>query len=347
MGQGFFPLDEQLGLGEGQLSPGLKKQVVWLSAKMSFKEAQKVLSEIGDVAVSHTQIWRESQEAGEKFKGYEVQRQTESLSQPKRNESAVIKVEAELKLGASLDGGMMYIREEGWKEFKAGCVYQIESCQSYDPHTHQWEEVAHARDNTYVAHLGGPAEIGQLLWAEAQARGWNKAGQTQIIGDGAKWIWGIADTHFYDSHQTVDWFHACSHLHSVAQILYPDNETHLNKWLRQQKTRLYQGHALPIAHDLSPHLDTLPPSDASLLASEVGYFLNNHAKMPYLQLREDAFLIGSGTIESGIKQFKSRLCGPGMHWSRHGAETILALRSAVLSDHFDLLWQQVQISPPF
>lgn len=79
---------------------------------------------------------------------------------------------------------------------------------------------------------------------------------------------------------------------------------------------------------------------------EAGYFLNNHKRMDYLFLREEHFPIGSGTIESGIKQFKTRFCGPGMRWSRPGAQYMLALRSAVLSDYFHLDWYLIHNSPP-
>ena len=333
-------------LGPGQLSPRLKQQAAWLSAYLPFKQAQAVFVEIGYIRLSHSQIWRESQEAGEKFKEYEAQKSAAGMRQPKRNESAVLKLEPDLRLGASLDGGMIHLRREGWKEFKAGCVYQIETCSSYDPQAQSWQDLAHARDNTYVAHLGGPEEIGQLLWAEAEARGWNKASESQIMGDGAKWIWGIAQTHFYDSRQTVDWYHASSHLHQAAKLLYPDDDQQQSKWLKTQKTRLYQGHAQAIAQDLADQVETIPQADTEGLQAEAGYFLNNHKRMAYLFLREEHFLIGSGTIESGIKQFKTRFCGPGMRWSRAGAARMLALRSAVLSDYFHLNWHLIHNSPP-
>ena len=60
--------------------------------------------------------------------------------------------------------------------------------------------------------------------------------------------------------------------------------------------------------------------------------------MQYQDFREQGYPIGSGTVESGIKQFKARLTGPGMRWSRIGAQRMLTIRAAVLSDNFDDLW---------
>jgi hypothetical protein len=57
--------------------------------------------------------------------------------------------------------------------------------------------------------------------------------------------------------------------------------------------------------------------------------------------------IGSGMVESGIKQFKAHLTGPGMRWSHLGAERMLIIRTAVLDHNFDALWQAaVQNHPP-
>ncbi len=46
-------------------------------------------------------------------------------------------------------------------------------------------------------------------------------------------------------------------------------------------------------------------------------------------------------VESGIKQFRTRFCGPGMRWSRESAERVLPLRAAILSHRFDQLWRSV------
>ena len=67
--------------------------------------------------------------------------------------------------------------------------------------------------------------------------------------------------------------------------------------------------------------------------------------MQYLETREDGFPIGSGMVESGIKQFRSRLAGPGMHWKRENAERILPLCAVILSNRFDQVWNAIY-SPP-
>ena len=51
------------------------------------------------------------------------------------------------------------------------------------------------------------------------------------------------------------------------------------------------------------------------------------------------FPIASGTIESGVKQYKHRLAGPGKRWSRSEAKRMMTIRSSVLNRSFNRLWQ--------
>jgi hypothetical protein len=60
--------------------------------------------------------------------------------------------------------------------------------------------------------------------------------------------------------------------------------------------------------------------------------------MQYPVFRADGYPIGSGSVESGIKQYKARLTGPGMRWSCAGVDRMVVIRSAVLSNSFDELW---------
>ena len=69
-----------------------------------------------------------------------------------------------------------------------------------------------AEQTSYVAHLGGLEAFGELMWAEARRRGWLRARDSQVLGDGAPWIWNLAGLHFGESLQLVGWYHAVKHL---------------------------------------------------------------------------------------------------------------------------------------
>ena len=73
---------------------------------------------------------------------------------------------------------------------------------------------------------------------------------TQAIGDAAVWIWNLVQDYFYDSHQVVDWYHAQEHLACAAQLLMGENNPAAGRWLKEQETRLFQGHAEQIAQTI-------------------------------------------------------------------------------------------------
>ena len=205
-------------------------------------------------------------------------------------------------------------------------------------------ELAHAVNNSYVAHLGGAEVLGQMVWAEASRRGWERAADTQVLGDGAPWIWNVAAEHFYDSHQTVDWYHAIEHLAASAQLLKGQGTLACTRWRNDRQTALFEGHAARIAQEL---IDAAPdhPDVAENLHKEAKYLLKNQRRMNYQEMREDGWAIGSGMVESAAKQFKARFTGPGMRWSRPGAERLLPVRAAIMSRRFDDLWSVAYNSP--
>jgi len=166
-----------------------------------------------------------------------------------------------------------------------------------------------------------------------------------VVADGAVWIWNLVMDTFYDSHQVVDWFHAKEHLAKAANILYGDGTPTAQRWLHEMENSLFQGHAEKIALEINQVAQNRPTATKESALTEAGYFENNKRRMNYLDLRSDGWIIGSGMEESGGKQFKSRFAGPGMQWSRSGAESLLPIRSAIMSKRFDDRWRSVSNSP--
>ena len=105
---------------------------------------------------------------------------------------------------------------------------------------------------------------------------------------------------------------------------------HAKQWLQQRTTDLFQGQLDPLLTDL--HLAGHP---------ELTHFFTSHqARLPYVQFQEAGYPIGSRSVDSEVTQFKTRLTGPGMRWSRAGAQRMLTLRAAVLVGSFDVPWSQ-------
>jgi hypothetical protein len=342
--QGFFPLDEQLDLKDPHWSEGLAKQAVWLSGLVPFEQAAEVLQEVGQVDISPTSVWRLSQKWGGKLEALEQKEQEQANATP--DGKAILPGEAQpaKRMGLSMDGVMIYLRGEEWKELKVGCVFDIVPRPVLDPKTGEWVEQGHATHNSYACHLGGPEPFGKKLWSEAQRRGFGNALESQVVGDGAVWIWNLVGDYFYRSHQLVDWYHGTEHLARAAHLLYGEGTPLAQHWRKEQETRLFQGHADEIGADLLALAEAKEMLREALLA-EAGYFDKNQHRMNYMEMREEGWVIGSGMVESGGKQYKARFCGAGMRWSRTGAEHLLPVRTAILSKRFDRRWKTIYNSP--
>ena len=260
------------------------------------------------------------------------------------------KPQPDQRMGLALDGAMLNIRDEGWKEFKLGCVYAVELETRVDERTGDEGQFGHAVESSYAAHLGGPESFGWIVWTEAQRRGWSAACATQLLGDGAAWIWNLQQEHFHTSQAVVDWYHATEHLGQAMQLLYPEGGARGTRWYNEQEQALYQGHAERIARDLAAvAVQESDPQRASELHTAAGYFKNNRDRMQYHDYRIEGWPIGSGMVESGAKQFKARVTAAGMRWSRAGADNILTLCGAALTsrERFDSLWSTAyQNLPP-
>jgi hypothetical protein len=68
-------------------------------------------------------------------------------------------------------------------------------------------------------------------------RGWSRAVKKIVIGDGAEWIWNLADQHFPGAIQIVDLYHARQHLWDIARRLYPNDAAAPRKWLDLHQKR--------------------------------------------------------------------------------------------------------------
>jgi hypothetical protein len=240
---------------------------------------------------------------------------------------------------------MVHIRGEGWKELKVGAIFDIEVRLGKDAQTREPVQLAHAVRNSYAAHLGGPDVFGELVYTEARRRGWELAQDTEVLGDGAVWIWNQADLHFGRSRQLVDWYHADEHLAAAGKLLKGEGTLAFTLWFNDRQTTLYQGHAARIACELEQAAAGLPKV-ADGLRREAGYFREHQHRMNYLEMREEEYVIGSGMVEGAAKQYQARLCGPGMRWSRTHIERLIPIRTAILSGRFADVWRKVYNSPP-
>lgn len=310
-------------------SHDLAQQMVWLSGLLPYAQCEQVFERIGERMVPASSIWRQTQRHGERLQSY-VEQQREQVS-VERVVLPEVRYDHDQRKGVSLDGGMVNIRGEGWRELKVGAVFDIHLKRERNRQTRELEEIPRGKNIHYTAVLGSREAFTPALWALAVAHDVPTAKERAVVGDGALWVWNVAEDVCPDARQIVDWFHAVQHLAEAANALYPHEQDDKQRaqWLKTRKDQLYMGRV----HKVIAALHRRGRPDLAT------YFERHQRRMQYLEFREEGFPIGSGTVESGVKQFKQRLAGSGMRWNPRNADRMLVIRAAALSSTFDNLWR--------
>lgn len=340
----FFPLDEQLGVRRGQCSEQVARQAVWMYGHTSGAVAVEALQRLSGVALSETSLWRCVQQWGEPLQAAAELRQASANALPLRGEAGPTVLRSAQNMGVAMDGAKVHLRKEGWKELKIGCVFDIKVRKQPLPETEEVEERAQAVHTSYVGLLGGVEAFGRTLWTEAVRRKVPQAHDSIVVGDGAHWIWDLAQEHYGGSWQVVDWYHAKQHLHQAATLALGEGSATAQQWVKTMRTPLYQGQTWQVSAGIKA-LAAEHPQVAKALLTEAGYFETNKRRMQYLEVRDAGLPMGSGMVESGCKQFGARFAGAGMRWSRAGAERLIPIRAAILSNRFDEMWAVALHSP--
>lgn len=342
---GFSPLDEQLYLGEHNWTPETVKQMVKLGTEIpSYRRAVENFAELTKVGVSKSSLGHLVKRYGGKIVVHQQAEAEATVKPPAKDEVGLLREmprpDSEVMV-LSMDGAMVNIRGEGWKEVKTVSVSAVET--SFDEQTGQ-PEVRLSR-HSYRAGLWEAKEFAKHQWAEGCRRGLERAKQIVSVNDGAVWIWLIVQMCWAPCVEILDWWHAVEKLWEAATALFDQDQAVSAPWMDTQKSYLWNSQLREVIgaiRHLCPRGQPLPEK----VCSTVGYIFHNRWRMRYKQFRQAGYPIGSGTVESACKLvMQERMKQAGMRWSRDGAQAMLALRSVLLSERWDEIWASLRPPP--
>jgi hypothetical protein len=237
----IFPLDEQIKLKRSAYSPELARRMVWLSGLLPYEQCAAVFEAIGERLIPASSIWRQTQWHGQRLQRHvQVQREQVSVERVVLPDA---RHDHDQRKALSMDGGMVNIRGEGWREVKVDAIFDVETRLEGNPQTQQLDEMAHGVKVHYVAVLGSKATFTPALWALAVKHELPTAKERAVIGDGAAWVGNVAEEVCPDGRQIVDWFHAVQHLADAANALYPDDKDAAarQRWFKTHQDHLDMG----------------------------------------------------------------------------------------------------------
>jgi hypothetical protein len=341
---GQFPADVELDIENTEFSPGVRRMHALVGQDASFRHGRQLMKLLAGLEVTTKTVERQAEAIGDDIARGEQQQ----IQRAVQLDLPVIIGEPIPILYMQMDGtGVPVVKKETvgrqgknegqpahTRDAKLGCVFTQT----------KWDEEGYPiRDpdsTTYVGAIETSEEFGKRIYWEAWKRGWSRAQKKVVIGDGAPWIWNVANQHFPGAIQIVDLYHARQHLWEVARRLYPADEVNQKTWMKLHQKRLLDKGKIEKLVLALRSIDSDNPEVAEKIRTEADYFEKNAERMRYPEFRRQHLFVGSGVIEAGCKSVIGyRLKRSGMFWTVWGANAILALRCCYLNGRFEDYWE--------
>src|SRR6266849_4679732 len=180
-GRGFSPLDEELGLLPGVLTPRLQEQLAHLGTWMPFLPAAQMLARFTGVQISAATARRLTEVVGRADAAVEAAEVAHLLDAlppvPDGPERAVVSVDGAM---VSVDGAMVPLRGGEWAEVKTLVVGEVGVVAAVKEAAPLAPEVR-TRALSYCSRLADIEQFNEAVLGDLHRRGVEQAGQVRDL----------------------------------------------------------------------------------------------------------------------------------------------------------------------
>jgi hypothetical protein len=297
---------QELGCYVGQLLP--------------FDEGSLCLNKLSGISLTDKQIERLSHHYGQVLE--DLEKADSACQQPHA-------IDQEPHY-AMMDGSMVFVRKQGWKELKLGRIFAQGACY----HEKKRGVISQSR---YVAHLGNH----QDFLAKFDQEVCNKK-QIIAISDGARWIWDYWSTNYPQATQILDFFHLIEKIGLWAGLVIKDCDQRKD-WINWCEKLLLNNEASEV--ELMIQSIDCQGEKKEKQANLLTYLSNNKHRINYKTYLDDGLFIGSGAMESANKQVvQKRLKLSGQRWTLKGAQQVVNLRIVLKNNDWDKVVHQIKLA---
>ena len=161
--------------------------------------------------------------------------------------------------------------------------------------------------------------------------GLREAGEIVVLSDGAPWIRNVCRELLSGQRVTfvLDLWHALDHAGATLRAIVPDAAERRRR-IKEIKADLKAGRVHEVIAGFEPHRGRDPD-----VAACIDYYRKNQDRMQYDEYINRGIQIGSGVVESlGRQIVGKRLKQPGSHWTKTGANKLLAIKSCLQNNRW-------------
>jgi Uncharacterised protein family (UPF0236) len=339
-GRGFCPRDRALGMEGTSLSPAVTRMVGLAAALVSFQESGELMDTLAGLPVDAKQVERTAEALGRAIA--QDERAVVEAAPPSASTLYLGMDGTGVPMRAAELEGRQGKQPDGSAKTREVKLVTVWSAEGRDE---EGTAVRDAGSVTYSAAIESaatrdtdavPSEFAQRVEREACRRGFDRAQRQVVLGDGAPWIWNLADEQCPGALQIVDLYHAKGHLWDVAKAIYGAGSDLGEQWAKKRRDELDEGKIDAVLAALRVHAEA---HDAARKCLD--YVTRNRHRMRYPEFRAQGLSVSTGVVEAGCKvAIGTRLKRAGMHWTVKGADAIIALRCCKLSGRFEDFWER-------
>lgn len=337
----LYPLDQALGLDKNNsYSPLMSERAALLVLKMPSAQAEEVSARVLGAPWSRSSLHREAIRQGERAQ--KIIRQDANLTQTlpgvkalsDRSQSSqsapftlVIQVDA-FHIRERDDWGLTEKKQKKGEPISRWHWTYVGTCYRLDHASKSESGRPLISQRGYVATREGLESFERQLYACALQQGLEHAKRVLVLGDGAAWIWKIAQDRYSFAVHRLDLWHLKEHLwdlahaiHGVGSVQAKEFVAPLIRHIEKQKNGVLQ--TIEKLEDLRAYWkEKIEP-----IEKEINYLKTHQTRMDYPQAKKREEPMGSGVIESTCKQYQCRFKRPGQFWSTTGDEALLSLET--------------------
>ena len=326
----FSPLDEELELVAGKLTPRGHEQLVRLSSYMPFEQAVELFEDFIGIHVSKDVGQRYTEEAGAVYE--ELQTEEVEEIQKKRPKVRVMSG----KLQVSGDGCMVPLLHGVWAEVKTLVIGEVQPAV-----LKAGERVVRTRNLSYFSRKTGSEEFERLSLGEMHRRGVENAKAVAAVMDGAEWLQNFTDYHCPKAVRILDFAHVAEHINQIGEFLHGEHSSESKAWLEKHLHELKHEGPKKMLLEFQK-LQRKHPQE-QVVSSNLAYLKKREAQIQYPTFQAQGWPIGSGIVESANKLVvEARLKGSGMHWHERHVNPMLALRTMICSKRWKQEWFKIE-----
>jgi hypothetical protein len=324
---GRFGADLVLGV-RGYLTAAAERMAVLAGVRESFARAEHLLGELAGWHLDDETVRRATHAAAARATATRPDRPTGERF-----------AAADGAIEVQIDAGKVNTRD-GWRDVKLGVFAKRAAGPPTAPDDWAARALPAPTERAVVSAVEEADRFAGRVRAEADRLGVTTATDVTVLGDGAEWIWNLADDVVPQAAGVLDAFHAIEHIAGAAAAVWGEGTAETDTRTAAGRLALLTDGKVGIERWVGTAIAAVPVGGSTdPLLALAAYFAKHPTRLGYAERLADGRSIGSGLVEGSVKQLVSRrLKLTGARWRVDHVGPLVELAAMIDTPDWHGLW---------